>query len=213
MAKYKYLIYDFDGTLVNTYEGVAEALDYTFNHYGINVDKSLYPLYIGPPINETFASYVGEDKAYEAVEVYKEHYYDNDGIYKSKPYEGIIDSIKALKKDGYKICVATCKKQIEAEDLLKYYGLYDDIDFVSGLWYNLRETKADTLRYLIETLKIDVKDCVMIGDTRFDVEGAEEVNMDCILCLWGFGEYDKINNRNVVYRAKDPFDVKRYVEE
>ncbi len=53
----------------------------------------------------------------------------------------------------------------------------------------------------------------MIGDTRFDVEGAEELGMDCILCLWGFGDYPNIKNKNVVYRAKDPYDAEKYIEE
>ena len=69
------------------------------------------------------------------------------------------------------------------------------------------------LEYAVQELKADIKDCVMIGDTRFDVEGAEEINMDCILCLWGFGDYDAIKNKNVVYRAKDPYEVEKYIEE
>ena len=55
MGKYKYLFYDFDGTIANTYEGVAEAMEMVFKAYNLNVDKALYPKYIGPPINDTFA--------------------------------------------------------------------------------------------------------------------------------------------------------------
>ena len=58
MGKYKYLFYDFDGTISNTYEGVAEVLKATFDHYGLDVDPSMYRKYIGPPISETFASYI-----------------------------------------------------------------------------------------------------------------------------------------------------------
>ena len=97
--------------------------------------------------------------------------------------------------------------------LLKRFGLFDYVEFVSGLCYNVRETKRAVLEYAVNELKADIKDCVMIGDTRFDVEGAEEIGMDCILCLWGFGDYDAIKNSNVVFRAKDPYEVEKYIEE
>ena len=108
---------------------------------------------------------------------------------------------------GVKTGVATCKKHEEAEHLLEYFGVKDDIDFVSGLVYNERETKAEVLRYALDKLGISADDCVMVGDTIYDVEGAQEVGMDCILCLWGFGDYENIHNKNVIYRAKTPYDV------
>ena len=62
------MFYDFDGTIANTYDGVAEAMEMVFNAYNLNVDKALYPKYIGPPINDTFASYLGsKEKGYEAA--------------------------------------------------------------------------------------------------------------------------------------------------
>ena len=214
MGKYKYLFYDFDGTIANTYDGVAEAMEIVFKHYNLDVDKSLYPKYIGPPINDTFASYLGsKEKGYEAAYLYRKVYNDNGCIDKTRAYDGIKETFKSLHEKGYKVCIASCKKHEEAIMLLKRFGLFEYIEFVSGLCYNVRETKKDVLEYAVKELHADIKDCVMIGDTRFDVEGAEELNMDCILCLWGFGEYDKIKNKNVVYRAKDPYDAQKYIEE
>lgn len=213
MGKYKYLFYDFDGTISDTYDGVAEVLKKTFEHYNLDVDEPMYRKYIGPPISETFASYLGEEKAYEAVDFYRQNYVDTGAIYKTKLYEGIKETFISLKQKGYKILVASCKKHEEAIMLLKLFGVYEYIDFVSGLCYNVRETKKEVLEYAVQQLGCDIKDCVMIGDTKFDVEGAEELNMDCILCLWGFGEYDKIKNANVVYRAQTPYDVEKYIED
>ncbi len=53
----------------------------------------------------------------------------------------------------------------------------------------------------------------MVGDTIYDVEGAQELGIDCILCLWGFGDYAAISNDNVIFRAKTPYDVVKYVKE
>lgn len=213
MGKYKYLFYDFDGTISNTYEGVAQVLEATFKHYGLDVDPSLYRKYIGPPISETFTTYLGAEKAYEAVDYYRDQYISTGAIYKTTLYDGIKETFKSLSEKGYKVCVASCKKHEEAVHLLERFGVAKYIDFVSGLCYNKRETKREVLEYAIEQLGCSIDECVMIGDTRFDVEGAEELNMDCILCLWGFGDYEKINNKNVVYRAQNPYDVEKYIEE
>ena len=213
MGKYKYLFYDFGGTISNTYEGVAEVLKATFDHYGLDVDPSMYRKYIGPPISETFASYMGTEKAYEAVEYYRDQYVSTGAIYKTTLYDGIKETFESLHNKGYKVCVASCKKHEEAVHLLQRFGVDKYIDFVSGLCYNKRETKREVLEYAIQQLNCSIDECVMIGDTRFDVEGAEELNMDCILCLWGFGDYDKIKNKNVVFRAKDPYEVEKYIEE
>jgi len=214
MGKYKYLFYDFDGTIANTYDGVAEAMEMVFNAYNLNVDKALYPKYIGPPINDTFASYLGtKEKGYEAAYLFRKYYNENGCIDKTVAYDGIKETFKSLYEKGYKVCIASCKKHEEAIMLLKRFGLFDYVEFVSGLCYNVRETKRAVLEYAVNELKADIKDCVMIGDTRFDVEGAEEIGMDCILCLWGFGDYDAIKNKNVIFRAKDPYEVEKYIEE
>ena len=73
---------------------------------------------------------------------------------------------------GIKTGVATCKKHEEALHLLEYFGVKDDIDYVSGLVYNKRETKAQVLDYALKNLGVTAKDCVMVGDTIYDVDTA-----------------------------------------
>ena len=211
MSKYKYLFFDFDGTLTNTYEGIAKILDITFEHYNYAIDKSEYPKFIGPPLNETFAKLLGADIAYEAVDVFRKHYVDNQAIYMTKVYEGIEQCLIDLKKQGYTINVATCKKQEEAEHLLEYFGLKKHIDFVSGLCYTIRETKQEILSYAMEKLGYNVDECLMIGDTQYDAEGALALNMDCALCLWGFGDYDNINHSNIVVRVATPEELTEFL--
>ena len=208
----KYIFFDFDGTISNTYEGCAQILAMTFDHYGIDIDESHYSRFIGPPLSETFAKYIGEDIAYEAVKYFREHYVGEKAIYKSRLYDGVEDMLKLCHEtDGIKTGVATCKKHEEAAHLLEYFGVSEYIDVLSGLVYNSRETKTEVLDYAINSLGIKAEDCVMVGDTIYDVEGAEQAGMDCILCLWGFGDYDSIDSKNIVFRAKSPYDVVEYV--
>lgn len=210
----KYVFFDFDGTISNTYEGCAKILKKTFDAYGVDVDESNYSKFIGPPLSETFIKYIGKDKAYEAVQYFRNLYVGERAIYMSKLYDGVADMLSQCHNTrGVKVGVATCKKHEEAIHLLEYFGVSDSIDYVSGLVYNARETKAEVLQYALDDLGISAKDCVMVGDTIYDVEGAEQLGMECILCLWGFGDYDAIANENVVFRAKTPADVTTYVRE
>ena len=209
---YRYLFFDFDGTICDTSEGIYATLDDTFAHYGISVDKSLYPRYIGPPLSETFESYFGDrDKAYEAVAYFRKRYCEGN-IELTKLYDGVAELFVRLSRDGYKVCVATCKKEEEAIALLKKFGVYDSVTFVSGLVYKLRETKEEVLRHALDVLKVPVSQCVMIGDTGFDADGALAVGMDCIICKWGFGDLPAIRQPNVVFFADAPEDVERFVK-
>lgn len=211
--KYKYIFFDFDGTLTNTYEGVAKILDMTLEHYGVTIEKSRYTEFIGPPLSDTFATLFGKDKVAEAVTYFKDNYFSQKAIYMTKVYNGIRACLKTLKKLGYIVGVATCKIQEEAEELLDYFNLNKYIDIVSGLCYNVREQKSDILSFAMEKLKADKSECLMIGDTIFDVEGAEIVGIDCVLCLWGFGDFDNIHNKNIVLRAGHPRNVTRFIKQ
>lgn len=210
---YEYLFYDFDGTICDTSPGIYATLDDTFAHYGMSVDKSLYPRYIGPPLSDTFYSYFGDrDKAYEAVAYFRNAYVAGN-IKLTHLYDGIKESFARLSADGFKVCVATCKKEEEAVALLEGFGLSDYVHFVSGLKYKVRETKSEVLSHALETLRADKDRCVMIGDTDFDAEGALQCGLDCVICKWGFGDYDAINRPNVVFFADTPEDAERFVRE
>lgn len=211
----KYIFFDFDGTISNTYEGVADILKKTFDKYGLDIDKSQYTKYIGPPLSETFTKLTGDrDKAYEMVAYFRKLYVGEKAIYKSCLYDGVYEMLRDCHEmKGVKTGVATCKKHEEADDLLRYFNVREYIDCLSGLVYNVRESKESILKYALDELGIESKDCVMVGDTIYDVEGAESLGMDCILCLWGFGDFDNIRNKNVIYRAKTPNDIVKFVRE
>lgn len=209
----KYIFFDFDGTISNTYEGVEIILKKTFDKYGLNIDKSQYTKYIGPPLSETFTKLTGDkEKAYEMVAYFRELYVGENAIYKSCLYDGVYEMLRDCHNmQGIFTGVATCKKHEEADELLRYFKIREYIDCLSGLVYNVRESKSSILKYAIDSLGITSKDCVMVGDTIYDVEGAESLGMDCILCLWGFGDFDNIHNKNVIFRAKTPQEATEFI--
>ena len=205
MAKYKYVFFDLDGTISNSYEGIARSLDATFKHYGIEVDKSLYPGYIGPPLSDTFRLYFPPEKVSEVVGWFRDNYVKGD-IFLNPVYEGIPETMVELKRRGYVLCVATCKKHEEAQMMMKHFKIDGYLTYVSGLTYGVREHKAEILEYGMLQVGARRENSVMVGDTIYDIEGANLAGVDCILCKWGFAD-EKALAMKVAYAVQKPRDL------
>lgn len=209
--KYKYVFFDLDGTISNSYEGIARSLDATFAHFGIKVDKALYRRYIGPPLSDTFRLYFDTpEKVSEVVNWFRDNYVEGD-IFRNPVYEGIPETMKSLKERGYILCVASCKKQEEAEMLMKHFGIDGYLTYVSGLIYGVREQKAEILEYGMQKVGADRENSVMVGDTIYDIEGAAAAGIDCVLCKWGFAD-EKALAAKVAFTAERPADLLKFLE-
>lgn len=209
--KYKYVFFDLDGTISNSYEGIARSLDATFAHFGIKVDKALYRRYIGPPLSDTFRLYFDTpEKVSEVVNWFRDNYVKGD-IFRNPVYEGIPETMKSLKERGYILCVASCKKQEEAEMLMKHFGIDGYLTYVSGLTYGVREQKAEILEYGMQKVGADRENSVMVGDTIYDIEGAAAAGVDCVLCKWGFAD-EKALAAKVAFTAERPADLLKFLE-
>lgn len=209
--KYKYVFFDLDGTISNSYEGIARSLDATFAHFGIKVDKALYRRYIGPPLSDTFRLYFDTpEKVSEVVNWFRDNYVEGD-IFRNPVYEGIPETMKSLKERGYILCVASCKKQEEAEMLMKHFGIDGYLTYVSGLTYGVREQKAEILEYGMQKVGADMENSVMVGDTIYDIEGAAAAGVDCVLCKWGFAD-EKALAAKVAFTAERPADLLKFLE-
>lgn len=209
--KYKYVFFDLDGTISNSYEGIACSLDATFAHFGIKVDKALYRRYIGPPLSDTFRLYFDTpEKVSEVVKWFRDNYVEGD-IFRNPVYEGIPETMKSLKERGYILCVASCKKQEEAEMLMKHFGIDGYLTYVSGLIYGVREQKAEILEYGMQKVGADRENSVMVGDTIYDIEGAAAAGVDCVLCKWGFAD-EKALAAKVAFTAERPADLLKFLE-
>ena len=205
MAKYKYVFFDLDGTISNSYEGIARSLDATFRHFGVEVDKSLYPGYIGPPLSDTFRLYFPAEKVNEVVGWFRDNYVEGD-IYRNPVYDGIPEVMAQLKERGYVLCVATCKKQEEAEMLMRHFGIDKYLTYVSGLTYGVREQKAEILEYGMKQVGAERENSVMVGDTIYDIQGAELAGVGCIFGKWGFTD-ERGQAKKVAATADKPTDL------
>ena len=195
MSKYKYIIFDLDGTLSDSKEGITKSVQYALKKVGIiedNLDNLSH--FVGPPMVEEYMKSYGmsEEKAYETLDYYRERYVPT-GIYETKIYPGVMEVLEAVRQNGLKIGMATSKPEGMAEDVAKYLKIFDYFDIICGAdLHGPIQSKASVLNKLFDTSDFKKEESVLIGDTKFDVEGANEVGIDCLGVSWGTGTEEEM---------------------
>lgn len=194
----KTILFDLDGTITDSGEGIINSLIYTFKAYGINdYDDKILHKFIGPPLIESFMEIFDFDelKANEAVGVYRE-YFAEIGIYENKLYNGIQHLLENLILDQRKIILATSKAEVFAIRILEYFKILNYFSTIAGSELNgTRIKKGEVIRYALDKAGItDVDDVVMIGDRMHDILGAAEVGIDSIGVLYGYGNYEELHS-------------------
>ena len=211
--KYKYALFDLDGTLSESASGIRYSLEKTCEAVGVEgVDFSDYTKYIGPPLVNTFKNICGfsDDIWDEAYDIYMRHYAEK-GIFMNKPYDGIENVLKKLKENGVKLAVCSSKLEKNTVKVVDIIGLTQYFDAICGSNRDsTRKDKKDLIPYALEKLGASAENSVMIGDTYFDSIGAEICNVDFIACAFGYGSLEKMKEYPyiaVAEKAEDIFNI------
>ena len=211
MKTYTTVLFDLDGTLIDTSEGVIGSVLYTLGKLGYPKKEFRdYLPFLGPPLSYGFGVVCGvaESDVPRAIKVFRERYIGEEWYLRSAVYPGIPELLVSLRGTGYRVAVTTSKLQDAAEKVLKKLGLYDCFDLVAGSSDTPeRSTKAGVLRYALGALATSPADAVLIGDRVYDAEGAREADVDCVAALWGFGAREEFSSFPVVRYANAPGDV------
>ena len=215
MARYDYVLFDLDGTLSKSAEGIRYSLEKTIEEVGCqSFDTSDYKLYIGPPLVDTFMNHcnMGREDALNAVEVYR-RYYDTEGKFKNKAYEGIEEVLSEIRKTGAKIVVATSKYEKFASEIVDILGLSPYIDAVCGSTLDgKRKDKKDIIVYAVDRLGGDFSHKIaMVGDTYFDARGARLCGVDFVGVTYGYGDRESMEKEGATVFAQTVADLKKYL--
>lgn len=215
MKSYDTFFFDLDGTIIDSSMGITNSVMYALKRFGIEeTDRTSLYKFIGPPLTESFERFYGfdEEKAIEAVNVYREYYADK-GIFEIEVYEGIAETVKALKKAGKKVVVATSKPEIFARRIMEHIGLSEYFDYIAGMGMDgARNTKAEVIDYAIEACQLTEKEKIlMIGDREHDVIGAKRIGIDCVGVLYGFGSQEEFEEAGATYIVEKATDVLAFV--
>ena len=189
---YQYILFDLDGTLTDSGVGIINSVRYALRHYGIEGDPQSLRRFVGPPLINSFMEFYGfsEEQAREAVEFYRE-YYRARGIFENCLYPGIPELLAALMKRGKKLALATSKPTVFARQILNHFQLHPYFmeELVIGSYLDGRRTRKDEVIVAVLALLPPEKEkIVMVGDRKYDVEGAQANGIAAIGVTYGYGE-------------------------
>ena len=212
---YDYVLFDLDGTISDSSEGITKGIQIALRSMGIiEEDRENLRKFIGPPLKYSFPTFYGFDdrQCEKAIKAYRE-YYSKTGLFENRAYDGIEDILKKIKASKKKTAVATSKPEKFSVQILEKFGLLSYFDVVSGA--TLDGVRGDKCEVIEEALRRfgnpDKSRVVLIGDTRFDAEGAKQAGIDCIGVLYGFGTRESLAQAGVNYIAESMEDIINYL--
>lgn len=207
---YKYILFDLDGTLLNTYKGVSNGVRYTLEYYGLPIpEEKEMRKYLGPPLRDSFSRFAGipDERLDEAIAKFREYYFDK-GVLEYELFEDLKPSFAKLCEMGCKLAVATSKLEKGAFIILEDAGLIDEFDFICGSTQDeSRSTKDQVVAHVIEHFGItDKSEVLMVGDRDNDIVGAHKNGIKCCGFLSGFGSLEEMQEYGADY-------IIRYISE
>lgn len=212
--KYNTVLFDLDGTLLDTSFGILKAVDATIESLGFKkLSLTQKKLMIGPPIEQSFQKIycLSKEEAAHAASVFREIYaekYLMDAI----PYPGILDLLRWMKAEKWKMGIATYKRNDYAQTLMMEKEILPLVNIALGA-RNSTETKADIIRTCLSTLQAEPRTTLMVGDTLHDYIGAVQEGCSFIGVTYGFGFQDEKEiqkMKNVVW-ANSVLEIKSFL--
>jgi len=192
---YKQILFDLDGTLTDSAEGVTRSVQHALKQYDIDATLEELKAFIGPPLHQSFIEVYGfsEQEAYRAVEYYRDYYRDV-GIFENKVYPRIPELLKNLYNNRKQIYLATSKPTVFAEQILRYFKLDHFFTTIAGS--NLDGTRVEKKEVIAHVFEenggLNAKETIMVGDRKHDIIGARAWNLDSIGVTYGYGSLEEL---------------------
>lgn len=185
----KAILFDLDGTLTDSGEGIMKSAVFALSHYGIPApSEAELRTFVGPPLTESFARFgVTGDKLEEAVKHYRSRYIPI-GKFENHPYPGIRELLEKLCADGHKLYVATSKPEAMSVEILEHFDLARYFRVICGASTDFsRNSKEAVIAHLLSICGAQ-ENAVMVGDTAYDVIGAKAHGIPTVGVAWGYGK-------------------------
>ena len=198
---YKNLLFDLDGTVMDSGEGIMESAQYALDHFGFkNEPTDTLRKFVGPSLFYSFTHLygLGDEDAKKAVQLYR-NVYESGNKFHATPYDGIEDALRELKDMGYDIILVTSKPHIFAKQILEHFDLAKYFSNVVGP--EMADSSSDKARLInkaINEMNLSKELTIMIGDTRFDIEGALDSGIDSIGVTYGYGPKEDLGKATYI---------------
>jgi phosphoglycolate phosphatase len=219
-ALYQYIIFDLDGTLIKSEEGLYDSITYALEKSGVHPgDRKDMKRMIGPVLWESFQKFynMSAEEA-DLANAYFNEAYDKEGLYNASVYEGVEDMLQTLRNAGRILLVVTAKPRDMAERVLNHTGIDQYFQAVIGPAREDKKTdKGSLLRKALSFLaktgtdRFQKEHTVMVGDRMFDIQGAAETGLRSIGVLYGYGDRQELIHAGATYLADTPADVVKLI--
>lgn len=208
---YNNIFFDLDGTLTNPFEGITNSVIHALKRMNITPPpQNQLACFIGPPLDEIFMEKYNltQPQAHQAIEYFREYFQDK-GILENVLYDGIPETLQALKQAGKRLFLATSKPEEFAKRVLDRFDLTKYFTGIYGADMHGERYKKDlVIKYALNNIGIvDTTDCVMVGDKEHDVIGAKKCGFNCIGVLYGYGSLQELLNAGAIEVVKTPQEL------
>ncbi len=214
----KYLLFDLDGTLTDPKVGITTCAQYALGFLGIeepDLDKLEH--FIGPPLRDSFMESYGmtSQQAEEAVVKYRERFQDK-GMFENEIYEGIPQMLKLLQSKGMYLAVASSKAEVYVLEILKHFQIDKYFKAVVGSELDGRRTSKEevvreALLRLGEGQPVDASQVYMIGDRKYDVEGARALGIESVGVTYGYGGMEELKEAKADYIVRSVEELQKFL--
>ena len=201
----KYILFDLDGTLTDSGEGIINCAWLALKHFNLPLpDRETMRVFVGPPLRDSFMRFgVAEADVEKAIEIYRSRYVPT-GMFENTPYPGIRAMLATLKAAGHKLYVATSKPEGMATGILDKFELSIYFDHIYGASLDdSRDSKDKVIAYLLDQIGHN-DNTIMVGDTAYDVLGAKVHGIPCIGVSWGYGQVADMENAGAISIVDSP---------
>ena len=209
----KTILFDLDGTLTDSGEGIINCAIYALEHYRLPIpSREELRVFVGPPLTDTFMKFgVKPEDVVDAVKVFRERYIPI-GLYENELYPGIPDLLETLRAEGHILCIATSKAESMAREILSYFGIAKYFHYICGATLDhTRDTKEQVIAYLLSQCDSEYP-WVMVGDTAFDVIGANAHKIPTIGVAWGYGVVEEMQQAGAASIVYDTDELLRELQ-
>lgn len=190
---FSYILFDLDGTISDPKEGITKSVQYALSSFGIEEpDRDKLEPFIGPPLRDSFMNFYGftNEQAEEAVARYRERF-SVQGKFENKLYPGMSELLRDLQAAGIHLAIASSKPTVFVEEILQFFGIRQYFEIVVGSELDgTRDKKEEVVAEVLDRFSkegaADPSCVVMIGDRKFDIEGAKAAGTHHIGVNYGY---------------------------
>lgn len=213
--KYEYVLFDLDGTVIDSKIGITKSVEYALKKFEIEVnDLKELEKFIGPPLKESFKLLYGfdEENSTLAIDYFREYFMDK-GIFENVLYPNIKEMLTSLKNKKIHLALSTSKPTVFAKKILEHLDMEHLFEVVVGS--NLDNTRTDKAEIIEETIRLlgvsDLSKVIMIGDRKHDLIGANKKSIDAMAVTYGYGGYEELKEHSPKYIVDSPLEIAKII--